>query len=246
MTYSSTLSQHPSDATPNAFFNQQWQTYRRVLAHNYMHHREMAQRTREYLAGRFNQCFRMLDLGCGDGFFTRQALPAGYVSEYTGVDLSAAALQLAAAELQGCADSLSFRQADLAAAADQLAAECQRFDVVLASFSVHHLQLEQKRRLFRSVRQLVPDGVFVMIDCVRKPAETRDDYLKRYLGWVEANWTELSAEEIAAIREHITTCDFPESYAILEQLAGEQGFKADCLNLPAEHIEVLAAFADAP
>jgi len=75
------------------FFNA-WAIYRKVLANNYMHHREIYQAVTELLAEQWEtRPFKLLDLGCGDASFLAQALQGRAIQHYTGFDLSDPALR---------------------------------------------------------------------------------------------------------------------------------------------------------
>lgn len=66
------------------------------------------------------------------------------------------------------------RAEEVAAAPSAEAADAQRFDVVLASFAVHHLSSESKARLVRSLPALLlPGGCFILVDIFRQPGATQ-------------------------------------------------------------------------
>lgn len=226
----------------NSFFNQQWQTYRRVLAHNYMRHRELAAIAQEFFANRRGQPCSLLDLGCGDGYFTRRAVPEGVLRRYVGVDLSPFALELARTELKAIAADCDFIKADILQACEYLVLHRQKFDLVLSSFCVHHLQTSAKEKLCAVVSKLLaPSGSWLMIDIVRKPGETREHYLERYRGWITRDWKEIRADETVLINEHISSSDFPEDEATLEQLANRAGLSVQRLLVAPEHTEIVLA-----
>lgn len=69
------------------------------------------------------------------------------------------------------------------------------FDVVLAAFSIHHLEQSQKRELLQLVgRILRPAGCFCLVDVFRESGETRQDYLDR-LKAAMGSWHSLDALE---------------------------------------------------
>ena len=95
----------------------------------------------------------------------------------TGVDLSAAALQVAQqatipAVLPAGTQHQLVEQ-DMISFVSKL--EAGRADVILASFAVHHLSLEDKQRLLNeAARALKPSGgLFCVVDAFRHPGQTR-------------------------------------------------------------------------
>jgi len=137
---------------------------------------------------------RILDLGCGDAHCVARALESSgagaRVARYTGVDMSAPAIEIARGNL---ARALSSAGAPAAAGADGAAAEgeaeaeaeaaCVEFvegdmlafarecapvayDLVFASFALHHLPEGQKAEMLRLLggKVLAEGGVFVLVD----------------------------------------------------------------------------------
>lgn len=100
------------------------------------------------LAGR-----RVVDLGCGFGWFCRWAAGAGAAS-VLGIDVSDNMLARAGADTRIA--SVSYRKADL----EQLELGIDEFDVAYSSLTFHYLV--DLARLFSTVhRGLVPGGAFV-------------------------------------------------------------------------------------
>jgi SAM-dependent methyltransferase len=96
---------------------------------------------------------RVVDLGCGFGWFCRWAREAGAAS-VLGLDLSEKMLARAAAETDYGA--ISYRRADL----DRLELPAGGFDLAYSSLALHYL--EDLPRLVGTVHQaLVPRGAFV-------------------------------------------------------------------------------------
>lgn len=54
-------------------FFKEWQLYSKVLAQNYLYHREVYAQLHEFLVTRLNRPFTLLDLGCGDAGFVARA-----------------------------------------------------------------------------------------------------------------------------------------------------------------------------
>lgn len=106
---------------------------------------------------------RVLDLGCGDG--TQLVSLSGMLTlgHVTAVDSSPLMLARAAEQLAGFPD-LNLINHDLA----HLKIPADSFDVVCSSLAIHHLDDDEKARLYQSVfTSLMPGGVFVLADLVQ-------------------------------------------------------------------------------
>jgi Methyltransferase domain len=89
------------DAAALAQFQEQWATYRKLVEGDCLAHREVSGILRETLNDVFTSPFCFLDIACGDGSTMKAALRGTQVRHYHGIDLSQAALDLAAANLAG-------------------------------------------------------------------------------------------------------------------------------------------------
>ncbi|MBW4621606.1 MAG: methyltransferase [Cyanosarcina radialis HA8281-LM2] len=217
-------------ATPaNELFNHQWQIYQKVLKHNYMGHQEIYQIWREFIDRFYQQPFKLLDLGCGDACFTSQFLRDSNIALYQGIDLSAAALEIAKTNLARIPGQQVLIQGDLFELVPQLAG--QHFDLVFASFVLHHLSLEQKDYTIGQIFHLLePGGVFLLIDAVHRADESREAYIQRYLNNVRQDWLELTPEDISEVDRHMSNYDFPETQETWRSMAQKHGFiKSECL-----------------
>jgi cyclopropane fatty-acyl-phospholipid synthase-like methyltransferase len=108
---------------------------------------------------------RILDLGTGDGRLLRLLLPERPGSSAVGLDFSE--LMLAAGRERFSADErVELIRHDLAEPLPELG----RFDAVVSSFAIHHLEHERKRALYGEVFELLePGGVFANFEHVASP-----------------------------------------------------------------------------
>ena len=87
------------DAAALAQFQEQWSTYRKLVESRCLAHREVGTILQDTLNDLFKSPFSFLDIACGDASLMKTALQGTQVRHYHGIDLSQAALELAAANL---------------------------------------------------------------------------------------------------------------------------------------------------
>ncbi len=230
---------------PNELFNKRWQLYQKVLFNNYMNHREFYGVLHDFLTQYWQKPFSLLELGCGDASFTVQALLNTNIAAYTGIDLSQDALAIAQANMAVTPYSKNFIQGDICAVVSQLESSQENsFDIVLTSFAFHHLNLEQKENVMAQLSHLLSsDGMFLVIDIVRSPEESRETYIERYLENVRQNWSQLTSQDVNMVAEHICLEDLPETNDTLNSLARKHGFTSGrCLYQDPQNTSQLLCF----
>lgn len=200
-----------------------WDTYKKVVDSDFMFHRALSEEVERALREHFGaRAFSMLDLGCGDASVLAPILMRVPPARYKGVDLSDRALELARANLQALPCPVELAHGDMLSAL----ADGARYDLVHSSFVLHHLATADKAEfLRRAAHALAPDGVLLLVDTLREEDETREEYLRRYLGWIEKDWAGITLTERAAIFEHISTSDWPEPLSVLDAQARAAGLK---------------------
>ncbi|MBL9174320.1 MAG: class I SAM-dependent methyltransferase [Verrucomicrobiales bacterium] len=205
-------------------FTDTWSLYDRVLLGNYMFHEEIFRVVGDLLSTRCRPGeFRILDLGCGNARHLASILIGRPPALYAGYDLSASALCQARSQLDALPCPSDLRQADFRDAFHTLA---NPFGVIFSSFAVHHLSFDQKQQFFLDARNLLaPGGFLLLVDTSREADEDREAYLRNYCQWVHADWSALSAGDLAAIEDHIRKRDFPETSAAIQTMAASAGFR---------------------
>lgn len=236
--------------TSVALFKQSWSTYHKLLEVDFLEHRALYAALRQLLlreaastAAGAAAPLAMLDLGCGDAMQIAGCLrecgagvPGGALplGSYTGVDMSAAALQAAAAYLAPVLQphcSVELVEQDM----KEYVGSCpdQRFHLAFASFAVHHLSLEGKAEFVAQVaRCLKPGGLFVVVDIFRREGESRERFMERYRDNIAEAVARgiIDEEEAVPIVEHVTNHDWPEQLSDYRGLAAAAGFAAaECL-----------------
>ena len=212
----SDLTDVPAPPGIAAFF-QGWQLYQSVVQNNCMEHREIGTALRsvfESIDGEFS----VLDLGCGDSSMAIKALEGLRVSRYTGVDLTAPALEIARANFRGTylATWVHANMVDYIASCDQ------QFDVIMTSFAMHHLPADIKQSWLADIaKHLTPRGQLVLVDTCCPSGMSRDETVQTYLDLI-ADWP-LSTADKATIATHMWSSDFPESEAFMEAALAAAG-----------------------
>ena len=116
-----------------------------------------------------------LDLGCGDGFmgnFIYRLYPGS-----RGVFLDCSAEMIEKARARNTKKSSEFIVRDLGDKDWYKAIKTAgTFDLVISGYAIHHLENEQKRRLYRDIfRLLNPNGLFLNLEHVSSPTESLEE-----------------------------------------------------------------------
>ena len=201
---------------------EEWRVYEKLVVHDYMDHRAFFDRLQIEILARFRRPVAILDLGCGD---LKPALPMLAklpVKRYVGVDDSEVALGLAAGSLEAARIPGRLIKGDLL---QSLSAIGESFDVILASFALHHLaDPEDKLRTLEAAgRMLTADGLFALIDVFSSASEPREHYLARWIEHARARYTALEPEEKELLFQHVRARDFPLSVPFYRKLARRAG-----------------------
>jgi len=216
---------------------EEWRVYEKLLIYDYMDHRACFDRLAREITNRFDRPVTMLDLGCGDLTPIRPLLAKVPVAHYVGIDESEVALSIARAHLEEDAVPGQLVKDDMR---DALATLDHSFDIIIASFSLHHLaDPDEKQAVFAAcVPLLSSDGFLAVIDVFSESLEPRDDYVERWIRHADECYSALAPEEKQLLFDHVRARDFPvslEHCRMLGEAAGLQNFAvlhedAPCLN----------------
>lgn len=207
-----------------AFFAKAWAIYQTCLATNMLRHRDFFAVLRSELQARMPQGGSLLDLACGDSSSMVPAIPAG--TRYTGVDLAAPALELAAGHLSSAGIRHELIEMDF----QKYVSECSAdpgFDSVVISYSIHHLESAAKQEVLSGIcRILKPGGALWVIDGIRQHGDTREEWLNRLWTLMEQEGkSHLQDDDLAELKKHIWSSDFPESAPGYAGMAMHAGFE---------------------
>jgi ubiquinone/menaquinone biosynthesis C-methylase UbiE len=210
------------DASALAQFQEQWATYRKLVENDSLAHREVSRILRETLNDVFTSPFCFLDIACGDGSTMKAALRGTQVRHYHGIDLSQAALDLAAANLAELPFEVELDHRDFVEA---MMRRPEHADATWCSLSIHHLSTDDKLHLMKAIRSATgARGIFLLYEPTRRVDEDRAAYLDRFMRTNKPLWRVLIPAEWDQIWHHVTTCDFPETAAVWCELGREAGF----------------------
>lgn len=128
----------------------------------------------------------ILELGPGDGAFTRGLLDADPNLKATLIDASPEMINAARETLSGTGAEFIISSFEELIENDPLAG--REFDFVVSSLAIHHMSTESKPAFYKYIfDHLRPGGAFFNIDAVKSPCEEIEDwYLKLWGGWIDA------------------------------------------------------------
>jgi cyclopropane fatty-acyl-phospholipid synthase-like methyltransferase len=139
------------------------------------------------------------------------------------VDLSSVALQLAGENLKPLCCHKRLVQQDLMTFLEN---ERGRADLIWSGLAMHHLSTSQKGRFFHRCSEILGSGGYLLIfEPVKRLDESREEHCQRWWKMCESRWEALSCQEKKQIAGHVFGSDYPESLAMLEELAEENAFQ---------------------
>ena len=189
------------DAAALAQFQEQWATYRKLIASNCLSHREVGGILRDTLNEMFASPFTFLDIACGDASMMKTALRGTKVRHYHGIDLSQPALELAAANLAGSPFEVDLDHRDFVEA---MMRRPEHADAAWCGLSIHHLSSADKLRLMKAIRGATGGrGIFLLYEPTRRDNEDRAAFLDRFLRTNKPLWTALTPAEWDQIWHHL-------------------------------------------
>jgi ubiquinone/menaquinone biosynthesis C-methylase UbiE len=210
------------DAAALSQFQERWATYRKLVESDCLAHREVGGILRGTLNEVFTSPFCFLDIACGDASMMKTALRDTAARHYHGIDLSQAALELAAANLAGMPFEVDLDHRDFVEA---MMRRSEHADAAWCSLSIHHLATDDKLRLMTAIRGATgARGIFMLYEPTRRADEDRPAFLDRFMRTNKPLWSVLTPPEWDQIWDHVATCDFPETPAVWCELGRKAGF----------------------
>jgi tRNA (cmo5U34)-methyltransferase len=137
----------------------------------------------------------ILDLGCGDGVLTEELLGKDATIIATLVDGSLTMLQKARERLTAY-PGMHFIHASFQELLTGMVS-LDHFDFCVSSFAIHHLEMKEKKNLFRYIYgHLNTEGHFVNIDVVLSPSEGLEEwYFSLWREWMQHMQDQLNLKD---------------------------------------------------
>jgi len=166
---------------------------------------------------------RVLDIGAGTGLFSQFIYQQRPDLHFTLIDISGEMLGVAQKRFAGLAN-FEFIEIDFSKTAIP-----QQYDLIISALSIHHLENDQKEKLYTSVYQaLNPGGLFINADQVEGRSIFFDTYYKAQ--WKETvNKSELDQEAINRAMERIQLDKFAKLDTQLNMLESAGFRDVDCI-----------------
>ena len=198
-------------------------TYQKVVAANYMAHREVYDLLNRVLQAHAPDDFVFVDLACGTAPGSAAALTNTKVGRYIGIDISQPSLDVAKEALAPLQCKVDLRCQDFVDAIDDWAGP---LDVVWIGQSLHHLRTARDKGAFmQKVQSLLSrDGLFLIWEPTCLEGEDREGWMERFRA-MRPYWSAISDEEFAAFESHHRASDYAESAASWMGMAKAAGFE---------------------
>jgi len=206
-------------------FFEQWQLYQIIIENNYMMHNEIADFLVHYLHHWDEKSLRVLELGCGDSSMLARVLNEckKTIETYCGIDLSSMALEISDKNMQNTTGSCQLIKGDMLT---ELLQQTQQYDLILAGYSLHHLDYEEKKQLMSLChKRLKKNGKLVIYDLLNNDDEESQIYLQRCVNFFSTHWTALTHKQLQQVSEHVLNNDHPESMQSWQNLSTISDFK---------------------
>lgn len=145
-------------------FNQRVRTYDADMAVLQPNRSKMCSVIVDWIPFPEDQEFSVIDLGIGTGFLSHRILQSYPNARIIGIDGSEKMMEVAKARLRDFLHRVSFRKANFMETAETFS-DLPPIDLVVSSFALHHLNKEQKAKVFERCHDvLVPGGWFLNAD----------------------------------------------------------------------------------
>jgi ubiquinone/menaquinone biosynthesis C-methylase UbiE len=207
--------------TSNLF--DEWTTYEKVVANDYMHHRQFFAALINEIRRRLQTPLSFVDIGCGDCASVLPLLGMVDVSNYTGIDQSETALAGARTNLDAAGVPFTLRCGGMLEELSQFDSE---MNLAIASYSLHHLELWEKRQVLEACHRLLkPGGMLGVIDVFLEEGESRQSYYERWEENARRRFVVLQPAEMEDLLAHVRACDLPETLSAYNELGEAAGFE---------------------
>ncbi len=212
-----------SQTASHTIFQDNWSPYAYILKQNVMHHADAKISILKMLKQLFalGTPIQMADLGCGDAVYISDIISNFSIQQYVGFDLSDNTFPLTKKNLERYGIPYQLYKNDMKDF--YLSIPDNKYNLIFSGFAIHHLQHEEKKILFKHIKDtLLPGGFFVYLDVIIHDGYDVKAYVNHICGLIEKlPWDHMSKEllenTLADIRYHISTFDMPATDTWLQQ-----------------------------
>lgn len=190
-----------------------------------MHHRDFAHHSNSVFQKALptGDPLHILDCGCGDAYYISQQLRGISLGSYTGLDMSEFALSKAEENTNILNGPTYLKQGYMQ---ELIAREESKYDIIYCSFSMHHLQDNEKVQFINRCYDLLSEnGFLIVIDVLRNDGQLREEYIEEYISWIGQCWEKIEQDDKALIYEHMRNYDFPTTKSQLITWCRETGLR---------------------
>jgi len=211
------------------FFDSRWNAYRDFLNLDLLNHKKLFQQLATHIQKYLPKHYALLDLACGDCEPAGNLLKLHPAKSYVGVDIAAEVLKLSFPNLKHFHGQKTLIPLDFTIYLEQSG---ESFDLILLSYSLHHLKTEDKKRCIENARKkLNPGGFLAIIDGMRLNDQSREDWLNLCYNYMENKSQGQCPESCKIVRAHMIEADIPEEGREYVRMATEAGFSRTELSL---------------
>lgn len=211
------------------FFDSRWNAYRDFLNLDLLNHKDLFQQLANHIQHHLPKDYSFLDLACGDCEPAGKLLKIIPAKSYVGVDIASEVLKLSFQNLKHFKGQTKLIPLDFTLYLEQPG---ESFDLILLSYSLHHLKTEDKKRCIENARKkLNPGGFLAIIDGMRLKNQSREDWLELCYNYMENKSEGKCPESCRIVKAHMIEADIPEEGVDYLRMAGESGFSRSELNL---------------
>ena len=211
------------------FFDSRWNAYRDFLNLDLLNHKKLFQQLATHIQNNLPKDYAFLDLACGDCEPAGNLLKLHPAKSYVGVDIAAEVLKLSFPNLKHFHGQKTLIPLDFTIYLEQPG---ESFDLILLSYSLHHLKTEDKKRCIENARKkLNPGGFLAIIDGMRLNDQSREDWLNLCYNYMENKSQGQCPESCKIVKAHMIDADIPEEGREYVRMTKDAGFSRTELSL---------------
>lgn len=211
------------------FFDSSWNAYRDFINLDLLNHKNLFQQLVNHIQKHLPKDYSFLDLACGDCEPAGSLLKIHPAKSYVGVDIAAEVLKLSFNNLKHFHGQKTLIPQDFTLYLEQPG---ESFDLILLSYSIHHLKTDDKKRCIENARKkLNPGGFLAIIDGMRLNNQSREDWLNLCYNYMENKSAGKCPESCKIVKAHMIEADIPEESRTYLHMTKDAGFSHSELSL---------------